>query len=46
MLKIIRDNEWVHIRKSNTEPILRIISESESIARSKELVEIIKNEIK
>jgi len=45
-LKIIRNNEWVHIRKSNTEPILRIISESESIARSKELVEIIKNEIK
>ena len=45
-LKIIRDNEWVHIRKSNTEPILRIISESESVARSKELVEIIKNEIK
>ena len=45
-LKIIRDNEWVHIRKSNTEPILRIISESKSIARSKELIEIIKNEIK
>ena len=45
-LKIIRQNEWIHIRKSNTEPILRIISESESVARSKELVEIIKNEIK
>jgi phosphomannomutase len=45
-LKIIRQNEWIHIRKSNTEPILRIISESKSVARSKELVEIIKNEIK
>ena len=45
-LKIIRDNEWVHIRKSNTEPILRIIAESKSIERSKELIEEIKNEIK
>ena len=45
-LKIIRNNEWIHIRKSNTEPILRIISESESISRSEELINIIKNEIK
>ena len=45
-LKIIRDDEWVHIRKSNTEPILRIIAESKSIERSKQLIEEIKNEIK
>tara|TARA_B100001750_G_scaffold243550_1_gene259059 strand:+ start:469 stop:1827 length:1359 start_codon:yes stop_codon:yes gene_type:complete len=45
-LKIIRNNEWIHIRKSNTEPILRIISESESISRSEELINMIKNEIK
>ena len=45
-LKIIRDDEWVHIRKSNTEPILRIIAESKSVERSKELIEKIKNEIK
>ena len=45
-LKIIRENEWIHIRKSNTEPILRIISESESKIRSRELIEIVKNEIK
>ena len=45
-LKIIRDNEWIHIRKSNTEPILRIIAESKSIERSKQLIEEIKNEIK
>jgi phosphomannomutase len=44
-LKIIRKNEWIHIRKSNTEPILRIIAESESISRSKELINMIKNEI-
>ena len=45
-LKIIRDDEWIHIRKSNTEPILRIIAESKSVERSKELIEKIKNEIK
>ena len=41
-LKIIWDDEWVHIRKSNTEPILRIISESKSIERSNELISLIK----
>ena len=45
-LKIVRKSEWIHIRKSNTEPILRIICESKSISRSKELINIIKNEIK
>jgi len=29
-LKIEFDNEWVHLRKSNTEPIIRIYAESES----------------
>ncbi len=28
-LKILFDNEWVHLRKSNTEPIVRIYAESE-----------------
>ena len=41
-LKIIWKNEWVHIRKSNTEPILRIISESQSKNRSIELIDMIK----
>ena len=44
-LKIVRENEWIHIRKSNTEPILRIISESKSRSRSKELIKLIKNDI-
>ena len=44
-LKIVRKNEWIHIRKSNTEPILRIITESKSISRSKELITMVKNEI-
>tara|TARA_Y100001970_G_scaffold257747_1_gene336914 strand:- start:1243 stop:2598 length:1356 start_codon:yes stop_codon:yes gene_type:complete len=42
-LKIIWEDEWVHIRKSNTEPILRIIAESKSNKRSSELIQTIKN---
>ncbi len=33
------DKEWFHIRKSNTEPIVRIIAESISLERSGALVE-------
>ncbi len=29
-LKIIMENEWVHLRKSNTEPIIRVYAESKS----------------
>lgn len=29
-LKIEFDKQWVHLRRSNTEPIIRIYSESES----------------
>ena len=29
-LKIDFENEWIHIRKSNTEPIIRIYAESSS----------------
>ncbi len=31
-VKIEFDKEWVHLRKSNTEPIIRIYAESESTA--------------
>ncbi|TNJ29530.1 Phosphoglucosamine mutase [Giardia muris] len=31
--------EWVHVRFSNTEPIIRIIAESGSVARSTELIQ-------
>jgi phosphomannomutase len=37
-IKIYDDNWWIHIRKSNTEPILRIISESKTVEKSKELI--------
>jgi phosphomannomutase len=45
-LKIDFENSWVHLRKSNTEPIIRIYAESTSMEEAKELVERIKSEIK
>lgn len=45
-LKIIFDNEWVHLRKSNTEPIIRIYSESESEATAEHLAKKIIEDIK
>ncbi|MDA3891418.1 MAG: phosphoglucosamine mutase [Salinivirgaceae bacterium] len=45
-LKIDFTEEWVHLRKSNTEPIIRIYSESKSKAKAEQLAQIIINEIK
>ena len=45
-LKIDFDEEWVHLRKSNTEPIIRIYSESKSASRANELAEKIIADIK
>ena len=46
-VKIELGNEWVHLRKSNTEPIIRIYAESESSLKAEELgmrfIEEIKN---
>jgi len=36
-VRIDFDKEWVHLRKSNTEPIIRIYSESKTLDRSNEL---------
>ncbi len=44
-LKITFDNEWVHLRKSNTEPIIRVYSESVSQKNANELTTKIINEI-
>ena len=41
-LKLSWENSWVHIRKSNTEPIIRIYAEGESKAEARELVEGVK----
>jgi phosphomannomutase len=45
-VKIYIGKEWVHLRKSNTEPIIRIYSESENEAKANELAERIIREIK
>jgi len=45
-LKIEFDNQWVHLRKSNTEPIIRIYSESESKATADYLANKIITDIK
>lgn len=45
-VKIEFNKEWVHLRKSNTEPIIRIYSESESITTADNLAEKIISDIK
>ena len=42
-IKIILDNEWIHLRKSNTEPIIRIYAESTTEKKSQKLTEEIIN---
>ena len=42
-VKIILDNQWIHLRKSNTEPIIRIYAESTSERKSQKLAEEIIN---
>ncbi len=45
-VKIEFDKEWVHLRKSNTEPIIRIYSESESQSTADSLAKKIIADIK
>jgi len=45
-LKIEFEKEWVHLRKSNTEPIIRIYSESSNEEKANALAERIIQEIK
>lgn len=44
-LKIDFENEWVHLRKSNTEPIIRIYSEAPTAERAAEIAQRIMQEI-
>ncbi len=39
-IKIYNKFEWLHVRLSNTEPVLRIMAESESEERTDELIKI------
>jgi phosphomannomutase len=38
-LKIEFEKQWVHLRRSNTEPVIRIYSESDSMQRADELAQ-------
>jgi len=40
-LKIIRDYGWVHLRASNTEPIIRCYAEARSSQQAKQLAEMV-----
>lgn len=44
-LKIWFDKEWVHIRTSNTEPIMRIYAESDNEVKSENIANNIQNDI-
>ncbi len=45
-VRIEFDSEWVHLRKSNTEPIIRIYSESDSETKAEHLARKIMEDIK
>ena len=45
-LKIDFEDSWVHLRKSNTEPIIRIYSESEGEEKANALAQEMIHEIK
>lgn len=45
-VKIEFGNEWVHLRKSNTEPIIRIYSESDMVVKADNLAKKIISDIK
>lgn len=45
-VKIEFDKEWVHLRRSNTEPIIRIYSESESVTTADNLARKIMQDIR
>jgi phosphomannomutase len=44
-LKIYLHENWVHLRRSNTEPIIRIYTESQSISTAETLANKIKTDM-
>ena len=44
-LKIVRDYGWVHIRPSNTEPIIRCYAEATTIEMANQLVALVIDKI-
>jgi phosphomannomutase len=45
-VRIDFDSEWVHLRKSNTEPVIRIIAESDMESKSQSLAQKIISDIR
>ncbi len=45
-VKIDFEDSWVHLRKSNTEPIIRIYSEAHTMEEAEKLADSIKSVIK
>lgn len=45
-IKFIWPNKWIHIRKSNTEPIIRIFAEAKTQEEVNELINTLKNYLK
>lgn len=45
-IRIDFDREWVHLRKSNTEPIIRIYAESDSMIKAEHLAQKIISDIR
>jgi len=45
-VKIDFEDGWVHLRKSNTEPIIRVYSEANTTERASELAEMLMKEIR
>jgi phosphomannomutase len=45
-LKIIRSNGWVHVRPSNTEPIIRCYAEAKTQETARSLIDMIMNTLK
>lgn len=44
-MKIIRDYGWVHLRASNTEPIIRCYAEAKTISQAKELAAMVMQKV-
>lgn len=45
-VKIDFENHWVHLRKSNTEPIIRVYTEAKSVAEAETVANAMMDEIK
>ncbi|MEE9168514.1 MAG: phosphoglucosamine mutase [bacterium] len=44
-VKILREKSWIHLRKSNTEPIIRVYAEAQTGAEAESLADLFLSEI-